>query len=193
MQRHQVPRICLSEPDRVFKNCFSHLLLLGLLRCRKEQIKMVIGIQYQRNMDVFSGSVRVQIAQVITKLCIFKGFEYLQSPIKLWQCPIITIHVPLLKLSSHKTLSGALSRITNGCRGPSCGSNYCNSDLLPRHPAAMMLIVVTHSAVTSPILRKSINFFLILVYLSANITHFSKNMFPKLIFCFSFLFNIFVG
>ena len=161
-------RICSSEPDRVFKNCFSHLLLLGLLRCRKEQIKMVIGIQYQRNVDAFSGSVRIQIVQKITKLCIFKGFEYLQSPIKLWQCPIITIHVPLMKSSSHKTLSGALSRITNGCCGPSCGSNYCNSDLLARHPAAMILVVVTHSAVPSPILRKSISiFFFVLVYLSA--------------------------
>ena len=159
-------RSCLSEPDRVFKNCFSHLLRLGLLRCRKEQIKMVIEIQYQRNMDVFSGSVRVQIAQVITKLCIFKGFEYLQSPIKLCQCPIITMHVPLMKSSSNKTLSTALSRITNGCCGPSCGSNYCNSDLLPRHPAAMMLVVVTHSAVTSPISRKSISIFFLCISIS---------------------------
>ena len=159
MQRHQELRICLSEPDRVFKNCFSHLLRLGLRRCRKEQIKMVIGIQYQRNVYAFSGSVRVQIVQEITKLCIFKRFEYVQSPIKLWQCPIITMHVPLMKSSSHKTLSGALSRITNGWRGPSCGSNYCNSDLLARHPAAMILVVVTHSAVPSPILRKSISIF----------------------------------
>ena len=96
MQRHQVLRICLSEPDRVFKNCFSHLLCLGLLRCRKDEI------QYQRNVDAFSGSVRVQIVQEITKLCIFKRFEYVQSPIKLWQCPIITIHVPLMKSSSKK-------------------------------------------------------------------------------------------
>ena len=123
----------------------------------KKQIKMVIGIQYQRNVYAFSGSVRVQIVQEITKLCILKRFEYLQSTIKLCQCPIITMHVPLMKSSSHKTLSGALSRITNGCCGPSCGSNYCNSDLLPRHPAAMMLVVVTHSAVPSPILRKSLS------------------------------------
>ena len=166
-------RICSSEPDRVFKNCFSHLLHLRLLRCRKD------GIQYQRNVDAFSGSVRVQIVQEITKLCILKRFEYVQSPIKLWQCPIITIHVPLMKSSSHKTLSAALSRITNGCCGPSCGSNYCNSDLLPRHPAAMILVVVTHSAVTSPISRKSTSiFFFVSEYLSANTTHFSKKSIP---------------